>query len=75
MADVTPVPDVVPPPRFRSKPLLYVPLVVKNPSINAGDNHLRYPKPTAEENNTSRFELFLLGDGEKKVSETPDTRK
>jgi len=29
----------------------------------------------AEDNVPSRFELFLLGDGEKKVTETPDTRK
>jgi DNA-directed RNA polymerase II subunit RPB11 len=29
----------------------------------------------AEDNVPPRFELFLLGDGEKKVTETPDTRK
>lgn len=29
----------------------------------------------AEDNLQPRFELFLLGDGEKKVTETPDTRK
>ncbi|MCJ1257065.1 DNA-directed RNA polymerase II core subunit [Lignoscripta atroalba] len=32
------------------------------------------PKPTAEDNVEPRFELFLLGDGEKKVTETADTR-
>ncbi|KAL8694961.1 MAG: hypothetical protein Q9224_003474 [Gallowayella concinna] len=31
-------------------------------------------RATAEENNPNRFELFLLGDGEKKVTEEPDTR-
>ncbi|MCJ1247477.1 DNA-directed RNA polymerase II core subunit [Trapelia coarctata] len=31
-------------------------------------------KIPAEENVPHRFELFLLGDGEKKVTETPDTR-
>jgi len=32
-------------------------------------------KIPAEDNVPHRFELFLLGDGEKKVTETPDTRK
>lgn len=32
-------------------------------------------RPTAEENVPNRFELFLLGDGEKKVTEETDTRK
>ncbi|KAI4104491.1 MAG: hypothetical protein L6R37_003234 [Teloschistes peruensis] len=31
-------------------------------------------RPTAEENVPNRFELFLLGDGEKKVTEETDTR-
>ena len=29
----------------------------------------------AESNAVARFELFMLGEGEKKVFETPDTRK
>ena len=29
----------------------------------------------AESNEITRFELFMLGEGEKKVFETPDTRK
>lgn len=29
----------------------------------------------AQSNQTDRFELFLLGDGEKKVTEAADTRK
>ncbi|KAL8688956.1 MAG: hypothetical protein Q9218_005260 [Villophora microphyllina] len=32
-------------------------------------------RPTAEENVPNRFELFLLGDGEKKVTEETDTRE
>ena len=35
----------------------------------------RAGRPGAEENVPNRFELFLLGDGEKKVSEETDTRK
>ena len=35
----------------------------------------REPKPGAEDNVQSRFELFLLSDGEKKVIEEPDTRE
>ncbi|KAL8973397.1 MAG: hypothetical protein Q9197_002368 [Variospora fuerteventurae] len=31
-------------------------------------------RPSAEENVPNRFELFLLGDGEKKVTEETDTR-
>ncbi|KAI9874810.1 MAG: DNA-directed RNA polymerase II core subunit [Pleopsidium flavum] len=70
----TPVLATIPPPRIRSKPLPFVPVVVKNPTLNAGVNPHRYTVPSAEENINPRFELFLLGDGEKKVSETPDTR-
>ncbi len=46
---------------------------VSNMNINAGN-----PRPAAsnaESNVPDRFELFLLGDGEKKVSEEADTRK
>lgn len=32
-------------------------------------------KPAAEDNVPNRFELFLLGEGEKKVTEVTDTRK
>ncbi len=34
----------------------------------------RLDRPSAEENVPNRFELFLLGDGEKKVTEETDTR-
>lgn len=45
-----------------------------NPNAeNAG--YRREPKITAEDNTQPRFELFLLGDGEKKVTEEADTRK
>lgn len=39
-------------------------------AVNAGQ-----PRPGAEDNTQPRFELFLLGEGEKKVTEEPDTRK
>ncbi|MCJ1299869.1 DNA-directed RNA polymerase II core subunit [Hypocenomyce scalaris] len=46
-----------------------------NPTVNTQERYHRdRPKITAEDNVTSRFELFLLGDGEKKVTEAPDTR-
>ena len=53
------------------------PVGMSNMNINAihGSGQRREPKPTAEDNVQSRFELFLLGDGEKKVTEEPDTRK
>ena len=35
----------------------------------------RGTRTTAEDNTQPRFELFLLGDGEKKVTEEADTRK
>lgn len=35
----------------------------------------REAKPTSEDNQPARFELFLLGDGEKKVTEEADTRE
>lgn len=35
----------------------------------------RLDRPSAEGNVPNRFELFLLGDGEKKVTEETDTRK
>ena len=40
---------------------------------NAG--YGREPKPTAQGDMEPRFELFLLGDGEKKVTEEADTRE
>ncbi|KAI4127964.1 MAG: hypothetical protein LQ347_004380 [Umbilicaria vellea] len=46
-----------------------------NPDINSQDRYRGdRPKPTAESDIPPRFELFLLGDGEKKVTEAPDTR-
>ncbi|CAD6574577.1 MAG: DNA-directed RNA polymerase II core subunit [Alectoria sarmentosa] len=42
---------------------------------NAGNaGYRRESKPTAEDNTQPRFELFLLGEGEKKVTEEADTR-
>lgn len=35
----------------------------------------RASRPIAEDNVPNRFELFLLGDGEKKVTEETDTRE
>ena len=47
-----------------------------NPSFNNQNSYGgEKNKPKAESNDPPRFELFLLGDGEKKVTETPDTRK
>ena len=43
-----------------------------NPNI--GNGYTREPSNT-EGNTQDRFELFLLGDGEKKVTEEADTRK
>ena len=37
--------------------------------------YTRASRPTAEDNVPPRFELFLLGEGEKKVTEEADTRK
>jgi hypothetical protein len=45
------------------------------PIDNATQGRQREPKPGAEDNVPPRFELFLLADGEKKVTEEPDTRK
>ena len=43
---------------------------------NAGNTgYRRESNPTTEDNTQPRFELFLLGDGEKKVTEEADTRK
>lgn len=45
-------------------------------NLNAGNaGYTRGSRPTAEDNTQPRFELFLLGDGEKKVTEEADTRK
>jgi hypothetical protein len=45
-------------------------------NVNAlnSDSHVG-PKPVAEDNIPNRFDTFLLGDGEKKVTEVADTRK
>ena len=48
------------------------------PSMNfsiSTPGYSRESKPTAEDNVQPRFELFLLGEGEKKVTEEADTRK
>ena len=56
--------------------LPYVPFEVVNRGLNAtgGNYHPDRGELHAEDNVPPRFELFLLGDGEKKVTETPDTR-
>ena len=47
-----------------------------NMNPNTGNlGYERGTRPTAEDNTQPRFELFLLGDGEKKVTEEADTRK
>lgn len=48
------------------------------PSMNfniSTPGYSRESRPTAEDNVQPRFELFLLGEGEKKVTEEADTRK
>lgn len=45
-----------------------------NTSVFHEDGH-GGPRPTSENDVPFRFELFILGDGEKKVTEEPDTRK
>ena len=48
------------------------------PSMNFNigtPGYSRESRPTAEDNVQPRFELFLLGEGEKKVTEEADTRK
>lgn len=45
-------------------------------NINIGNpNTDRGHRVSAEDNIPTRFDAFLLGDGEKKVTEEPDTRK
>ncbi len=44
-------------------------------SMHSAGEGQREARPTAEDNLSDRFELFLLGDGEKKVTEEPDTSK
>ena len=46
-----------------------------NPSMKDDAHSIGDAKIAAEDNRKPRFELFLLGDGEKKVSEEADTRK
>lgn len=54
---------------YRKEPYMIGP-VMRPPNPES-----RHNRPTAEENVPNRFELFLLGDGEKKVTEETDTRK
>lgn len=44
-------------------------------SMNPNAGNKGYTRPTAEDDTQPRFELFLLGDGERKVTEEPDTRE
>lgn len=45
-------------------------------NINIGNPNMeRGQRISAEDNIPSRFDAFLLGDGEKKVTEEPDTRE
>ena len=53
-------------------PSLHMPIV--NPRAST-TGYTSEAKATAEDNTQPRFELFLLGDGEKKVTEEADTRK
>ncbi|KAI4202894.1 MAG: hypothetical protein LQ350_002265 [Teloschistes chrysophthalmus] len=53
---------------YRKEPYMIGP-VMRPPNPES-----RHNRPTAEENVPNRFELFLLGDGEKKVTEETDTR-
>lgn len=56
--------------RFRGH-ALYSPM-----NVNAFNSDSRVgPKAVAEDNIPDRFDTFLLGDGEKKVTEVADTRK
>ena len=43
-------------------------------NLNGSKSDRSHHTVTAENNVQDRFELFLLGDGEKKVTEEPDTR-
>ena len=45
-----------------------------NPNVHRAGS-AGQPRPTAEDNTQPRFELFLLGEGEKKVTEEADTRE
>ncbi len=45
------------------------------PIDSASQGSIREPKPGAEDNVQPRFELFLLGEDQKKVTEEPDTRE
>lgn len=46
-----------------------------NPNAGFATGNAGQPRPTAEDNTQPRFELFLLGEGEKKVTEEADTRE
>ena len=68
--------DPTPEPQYHNGGFSYDPLRNVNPGVNAQERYRGdRPKGMAESNVTPRFELFLLGDGEKKVTEAPDTRK
>ena len=59
-----------------TRPSLHMPNV--NPNMNpntANSGYSRGSRATAEDNTQPRFELFLLGEGEKKVTEEADTRE
>ena len=43
--------------------------------IHHRNKHDHHGKPRVEDNVPDRFELFTLGEGEKKIEEVPDTRK
>ncbi|MCJ1230979.1 DNA-directed RNA polymerase II core subunit [Toensbergia leucococca] len=58
---------------YAQTPLIPSPTV--NIPLNTNMNNPRHgDRPRAEDNIPPRFELFLLGDGEKKVTEMIDTR-
>ncbi len=54
-----------------------LPIQAVQPGLNTdeGTTTTATSELSTEDDDESRFELFLLGDGQKKVTETPDTRK
>lgn len=54
-----------------------VPFQAAQPGFNTdeGTTTTATSELSTEDDDDSRFELFLLGDGQKKVTETPDTRE
>ncbi|KAI9818214.1 MAG: DNA-directed RNA polymerase II core subunit [Pycnora praestabilis] len=67
--------DGVSVPRDDYRPNPYLPPFNPHQGFDSNDDNKRdHKKPVAADNVPGRFELFLLGEGEKKVVMTPDTR-